>query len=114
MPETTRNSRDRCHPDRIEDHFYGTVTVGERGQIVIPAEARREYEIETGDKLLVMGHPTKHGVVICKIDQLREFLTQMIEGLRIVESKAIEADDDDFGRAKAAPEAASAPTEAAV
>ncbi len=35
--------------------FYGSVTVGERGQIVIPAEARRDFNIKPGDKLLVLG-----------------------------------------------------------
>lgn len=35
--------------------FYGSVTVSERGQIVIPAEARKDFDIKTGDKLLVFG-----------------------------------------------------------
>lgn len=33
--------------------FYGSVTVSERGQIVIPADARKDFNIKTGDKLLV-------------------------------------------------------------
>jgi AbrB family looped-hinge helix DNA binding protein len=39
--------------------FYGSVTVGERGQIVIPAHARRDFGIKTGDKLLVFGDPER-------------------------------------------------------
>jgi len=35
--------------------FYGSVTVSERGQIVIPADARRDFDIKIGDKLLVFG-----------------------------------------------------------
>jgi AbrB family looped-hinge helix DNA binding protein len=35
--------------------FYGAITVSDRGQIVIPAEARRDFAIEVGDKLLVFG-----------------------------------------------------------
>ena len=35
--------------------FYGSVTVSERGQIVIPADARKDFNIKTGDKLLVLG-----------------------------------------------------------
>lgn len=35
--------------------FYGSITVSERGQIVIPAEARKDFNIKTGDKLLVFG-----------------------------------------------------------
>jgi AbrB family looped-hinge helix DNA binding protein len=34
--------------------FFGTVTVGERGQISIPQEARELYDIKPGDKLLVV------------------------------------------------------------
>ena len=35
--------------------FYGSVTVSERGQIAIPVEARKDFNISTGDKLLVFG-----------------------------------------------------------
>lgn len=36
-------------------HFFGNAVVGERGQIVIPKEARDIFEINQGDKLLVLG-----------------------------------------------------------
>ena len=39
--------------------FYGSVTVGERGQIAIPAEARREMQLEAGTKLVVLGSHEK-------------------------------------------------------
>lgn len=35
--------------------FFGAVVVGERGQIVIPKEAREVFNIHAGDKLLVLG-----------------------------------------------------------
>jgi AbrB family looped-hinge helix DNA binding protein len=35
--------------------FYGSVTVSERGQIAIPVDARKDFGIKTGDKLLVFG-----------------------------------------------------------
>lgn len=74
--------------DRLfEEHFYGAATVGERGQIVIPAEARKKHGIETGDKLLIMGAPSKHGLMLCKIDDVREFMTMFLEGLRRVETE---------------------------
>ncbi|NLE45578.1 MAG: AbrB/MazE/SpoVT family DNA-binding domain-containing protein, partial [Chloroflexi bacterium] len=40
--------------------FYGSITVSERGQIVIPADARRDFGIEVGEKLLVFGD-LEHG-----------------------------------------------------
>lgn len=77
---------------RFKDLFYGTVTVGERGQIVIPAKARRDLEIETGDKLLIMGRTKKPGLMLCKIDALRELVTEYMEGLRLAELHV--ADDE--------------------
>jgi AbrB family looped-hinge helix DNA binding protein len=41
----------------ICDLFFGSVTVGERGQIVIPAEARKRAGLSAGDKVLVFMHP---------------------------------------------------------
>ncbi len=60
----------------LTDSFFGTSTVGERGQVVIPAEAREEFNIQPGDKLMVMRHPVHHGVILFKIDSAREFLDE--------------------------------------
>ncbi|MBV2364203.1 AbrB/MazE/SpoVT family DNA-binding domain-containing protein [Streptomonospora nanhaiensis] len=49
--------------------FYGAVTVSERGQIVIPARARRDLEIGPRDKLLVLGDP-EQGLAPMKLDHL--------------------------------------------
>lgn len=49
--------------------FYGAVTVSERGQIVIPAQARRDLNIRPGDKLLVLGDPAQ-GLALATIDRL--------------------------------------------
>jgi AbrB family looped-hinge helix DNA binding protein len=49
--------------------FYGSITVSERGQIVIPAEARRDFNIEVGDKLLVFGD-LEHGLALTKASVL--------------------------------------------
>jgi AbrB family looped-hinge helix DNA binding protein len=59
--------------------FYGTATVGERGQIVIPSEAREELGFQPGDKLLVMKHPLHQGVMIFKIEAAQQFLADMQE-----------------------------------
>jgi AbrB family looped-hinge helix DNA binding protein len=56
--------------------FYGSATVGERGQVVIPANARAELEIKAGDKLLIMKHPVHQGLVMVKLDHLRGFLDE--------------------------------------
>lgn len=36
-------------------HLFGIVTVGDKGQIVIPARARKIFDIGTGDQLVVLG-----------------------------------------------------------
>lgn len=36
-------------------HFFGPVTVGDKGQIVIPAKARKIFDISSGEQLVVLG-----------------------------------------------------------
>ena len=36
-------------------HLFGVVTVGEKGQIIIPAKARKLFSINAGDQLVVLG-----------------------------------------------------------
>ncbi len=36
-------------------HIFGIVKVGDKGQIVIPAKARKIFEIEPGDNLVLLG-----------------------------------------------------------
>ncbi len=57
--------------------FYGTVTVSERGQIVIPAKARRDFDIEVGDKLLVLGDLSQ-GLAIAKPSVIIDGLNQAL------------------------------------
>lgn len=57
-------------------HFFGSVTVGERGQIVIPKEARELFNISTGDKLLVLGDEEK-GIAIVHQRDLLNFIGDM-------------------------------------
>ena len=49
--------------------FYGAVTVSERGQIVIPAAARRDFNLKAGDKLLVLGDPAQ-GLAFISFDAM--------------------------------------------
>lgn len=61
--------------------FYGSTTVGERGQIVLPVKIREEFGIEAGDKLLVLGvGPEKKGaVLIMKAEMLDVLMERMNE-----------------------------------
>ena len=50
-------------------HLFGVVTVGEKGQIVIPAKARKMFAISPGDQLVVLGDESQ-GLAIIKSDHL--------------------------------------------
>ncbi|HRJ05999.1 MAG TPA: AbrB/MazE/SpoVT family DNA-binding domain-containing protein [Candidatus Saccharibacteria bacterium] len=54
--------------------LYGTATVGTKGQVVIPSDAREELEIKTGDRLYVIGSPSRKFVGFIKEEQLRELV----------------------------------------
>jgi len=70
--------------------FYGAVTVGERGQIVIPAEARAALDIQPGEKLLVLQHPVHQGLMIFRIDSVREFMDEIQKTLELAQSASEE------------------------
>ena len=54
-------------------HAFGMVTVGEKGQIVIPAKARKIFDIKAGDQLLVLGDEEQGIAIIKEQDVLRWF-----------------------------------------
>lgn len=58
-------------------YLFGVVTVGDKGQIVIPAKARNVFSIKTGDQLVVMGDEMQ-GIAMMKA----EGFLQMAEEIR--------------------------------
>jgi AbrB family looped-hinge helix DNA binding protein len=66
---------DTCKEMKKGKKFYGSVTVTERGQISLPSEARKDFDIKTGDKLLVLGDLEK-GIALAKSN----FVLQMMGG----------------------------------
>lgn len=46
--------------------IYGTTIVNDKGQIVIPAEARAELGLEPGTRLMIMGAPFEGSIVVIK------------------------------------------------
>jgi AbrB family looped-hinge helix DNA binding protein len=68
------------------DAFYGSATVGERGQIVIPAEARADMGFAPGDKVLIMRHPYHKGLMVFKIDAVREFIDEFTQSIDRLEA----------------------------
>ena len=54
-------------------HIFGMVKVGEKGQIVIPAKARKLFDIKPGDNLIILGDEGQ-GIAIIKEKGLVELL----------------------------------------
>lgn len=57
--------------------LYGTATVGTKGQVVIPADAREELGIETGDRLYVIGSSRGGFVGLIKEDALESIMQHL-------------------------------------
>lgn len=51
-------------------HLFGMVTVGDKGQIVIPAKARKLFDITPGDQLVVLGDESQGMAIIKEKDFL--------------------------------------------
>ncbi len=63
-------------------HIFGVVTVGEKGQIVIPAKARKTFSIEIGDRLIVLGDE-RQGLALLKTDvflEMAELIGKSMKG----------------------------------
>ena len=54
-------------------HIFGMVRVGEKGQIVIPAKARKIFDIKPGDNLVVLGDEGQ-GIALLKEENLLQML----------------------------------------
>ena len=57
-------------------YIFGVVKVGDRGQIVIPKEAREVYGIKAGDSLLVLGD-TK-GMAVIKTEFFQDKIDEVL------------------------------------
>ena len=70
--------------------LYGTATVGSKGQIVIPAEAREELNIQPGDRLYIVNAMHGAGVVCLKEEMLESMvqqLTAQVEDFRALQQQ---------------------------
>lgn len=54
--------------------FWGSATVGTKGQIVIPSEARQALEMKEGDKLLIVSSANSETLVVVKPDVLEQHM----------------------------------------
>ena len=60
-------------------YIFGVVKVGDKGQIVIPRDARKVYGINPGDALLILGD--ERGMAMLKTEIFQNMIDQAIGGL---------------------------------
>jgi len=60
------------------DKFIWTAKVGDKGQIVIPKEARDVFDIKPGDSLILFGD-IKRGIAIAKYDNYVKFVDEIFD-----------------------------------
>jgi len=67
-------------PERMK--YYGDTIIGEKGQVVVPAELRRKFGIETGDRFLVMAGERvgAWGLLLVKADVLSQIVQNVFGG----------------------------------
>ena len=59
--------------------IFGVVKVGDKGQIVIPRDARKKYDIKPGDALLLVGDQS--GMAMIKTEIFECFVGQVMDGI---------------------------------
>ncbi|MFY9115111.1 MAG: AbrB/MazE/SpoVT family DNA-binding domain-containing protein [Dethiobacteria bacterium] len=74
--------------------FYAAVTLGERGQIVIPREAREEMELQPGEKLLVFQGPKGMGLSIMPARKVSAFIVEAMERLSQLNMAALNSENE--------------------
>ena len=65
--------------DNDGKYIFGVVKVGDKGQIVIPRDARKIYNIKPGDSLMMLGD--QKGIALLKTEVFQGFIDQAMEGL---------------------------------
>jgi AbrB family looped-hinge helix DNA binding protein len=67
--------------------IYGVATIGERGQIVIPADVRKSLKVKPGDKLIVLFRPDRKLIGLMPEEDLSTFLKHASKFVSQLEKK---------------------------
>ena len=65
--------------EKESKYLFGVVKVGDKGQIVIPRDARKIYDIKPGDSLMLLGD--QKGIAMLKTEIFQKMIDQAMEGL---------------------------------
>lgn len=64
------------HPN-MNITFFGSSTIGEKGQVVIPVEGRQKLDLKPGDKLIFMGDLDKGVLLVAKAEVFEEHMSNL-------------------------------------
>lgn len=67
-------------------HLFGMVRIGDKGQIVIPKQARDVFGLKPGDQLLVLGDESQ-GIALVKASRLQQFASEILSAMRAPEEE---------------------------
>lgn len=73
-------------------YIFGAVKVGERGQIVIPKEAREVFGIKPGDMMLMLGDVAT-GMAMVKLDVFQDIASSILDNMPRADARKKEADE---------------------
>ena len=82
-----------ARPSPRRQMIYGTTTIGEKGQVVIPAEARKELRLVKGEKLLVFGLG-REMLALAKLSNLERFASHLAGHAAAIRSAIAESGRD--------------------
>ncbi|MFA5996860.1 MAG: AbrB/MazE/SpoVT family DNA-binding domain-containing protein [Candidatus Paceibacterota bacterium] len=69
-----------------EGYYFGVAKIGEKGQIVIPKEARDLFQLKSGDTVVLVGDSSK-GLYITKSSMMKEFALNTLSSVGILKNK---------------------------
>lgn len=66
------------------DHFpriLGSASLNEKGQLVVPVEARKEMGLEPGSRLVIMKVPNKDAIMLIKAEAVESMVRKLTDAL---------------------------------
>jgi AbrB family looped-hinge helix DNA binding protein len=61
--------------------ILGTATLNDKGQLVIPAEARQDLDLGPGSKVVIMKSPDKQALILLKAEEVESMIKDMTDAL---------------------------------
>lgn len=61
--------------------IIGTATLNDKGQLVIPVEARHKLGLEPGSRIVIMSSPEKPALTLVKAEVLEEMVRDLADAL---------------------------------